>query len=223
MGNTYGYIRVSTQEQSSSIDCQRSTIMKYCDLKGIELPEIIVDEGVSGTIPMEDRPNGKVLHGARDTTIIVTKLDRLFRSVSDYVKNVELWTKRDTYLVILDMGGGILDTSSPFGKCMLHMLVSFAQFERDMIGERVKAVLANKRANGQRVMRYAPYGSRIEGTQLVAEPAQQQVIKEIKLMAEAEYTPRMIVDELVRRKVPSARGGPENWTLKTVKNICGRS
>ena len=95
----YGYIRVSSVEQTkgTSLTEQHRQIEAYAILKEIELLGVLVDPAIKGEVPIHHRPNGKILveainNGAIDC-VVVTKLDRAFRSASDCLVTVEAWEK----------------------------------------------------------------------------------------------------------------------------------
>jgi DNA invertase Pin-like site-specific DNA recombinase len=89
MQDALGYIRVSSEEQADSglgLEAQRQPIAAYCDLKGLRLVEVFEDPGISGGKPLASRPAGSQLLAAankRKALVIVSKLDRLIRSVAD--------------------------------------------------------------------------------------------------------------------------------------------
>jgi putative DNA-invertase from lambdoid prophage Rac len=108
----YGYCRVSTTRQASegeSLDVQRRQIEGYALMQGLAVDEIIVEEGVSGSIPVVERPAGGALFAKleRDDAIISPKLDRLFRSALDALQVVEDLRRRGVALHLLDLGGDI--------------------------------------------------------------------------------------------------------------------
>jgi DNA invertase Pin-like site-specific DNA recombinase len=77
--------------------------------------------------------------------LVVSKLDRLSRSLLDFAGLMERARKRGWSLVALDLG---VDTSTPSGEMMASVLATFAQFERRLIGQRTKDALAIKRSQG---------------------------------------------------------------------------
>src|SRR3954466_11099781 len=90
----YGYARVSTAEQAdegSSLDSQRQQIMGYCMMKGWQVADFFVEAGVSGSIPLAERPEGlRLLQSLRTGDVIVTaKLDRAFRSAADALEQLK--------------------------------------------------------------------------------------------------------------------------------------
>jgi DNA invertase Pin-like site-specific DNA recombinase len=145
-----GYVRVSTGEQATSglgLEHQRQAIAEAARLRDVELVEIFEDAGLSGS--SLDRPGltaalETLTTGAADG-LIVAKLDRLSRSLLDFAGLMDRSRREGWSLVALDLG---VDTSSPQGELMASVLATFAQFERRLIGERTKAALQVKRAQG---------------------------------------------------------------------------
>lgn len=138
---TYAYLRVSTDQQDHGVDAQRATIIK----------SVVVDEW------FEERASGKNTTGrpvftelldrvcAEQATLVVSKLDRLGRSVIDVLSVFERFKQCGAAIKVIDMG---IDTSTPAGKMMLTVLAAFAEFERDMIRQRTKEGLAAAKAKG---------------------------------------------------------------------------
>lgn len=145
----YGYIRVSTSDQDNSLEVQEKRIKEYCLFKHLDLIEIIVDENISGFKQLDKRPGGNKLNSLiqGNTKIIVTiKPDRLFRNTVDAITTVDTWNSQNIVLHIVDMGGATIDTTSATGKMIFTVLIAFSQFERDITGERTKAILNNKKS-----------------------------------------------------------------------------
>lgn len=128
----YAYARVSTRKQSRDGNGLEDQISK---LRSAGYDELVVDE-FSGAITK--RPNFErlleKLHAG--DSLIVTKLDRLARSTSEGSKLISDLLSRGVAVHILNMG--LLD-NTPTGKLITHILLAFAEFERDMIIERTQA------------------------------------------------------------------------------------
>lgn len=143
------YIRVSTHEQSTEL--QKRDIEAYSVKEGLAL-SWYSDEGVSGTTNqrpdltrlMEDVRSGKV------TTLIVWKMDRLFRSLKDLIDTLQELDKMGCVFISLKDN---IDLSTPTGRLMMHLLGAFAEFEASLIRERVRAGLANAKAKGKKLGR----------------------------------------------------------------------
>jgi DNA invertase Pin-like site-specific DNA recombinase len=102
----YGYCRVSTARQASegeSLEVQRRQIEGYALMHGLTLDEIVVEEGVSGAIPVIERAAGGALFAklAQGDAIVAPKLDRLFRSALDALTVVEDLRKRGVGCICL--------------------------------------------------------------------------------------------------------------------------
>lgn len=138
---TYAYLRVSTEDQDHGVDAQRAAIDRV----------LKIDEW------FEERASGKSMDGRpvltalvdrvcdEKATLVVSKLDRLSRSVLDVLTIHERLKVCGASIKMLDMG---IDTSTPVGEMMLTTIAGFAQYERRMIGERTKAGLAAARDKG---------------------------------------------------------------------------
>lgn len=83
-------------------------------------------------------------------TLVVSKLDRLSRSLVQFAELMERSRRKGWSLVALDLG---VDTSTPAGEMMASVLASFAQYERRLIGQRTRDALAVKREQGVRLGR----------------------------------------------------------------------
>lgn len=161
----YGYARVSTDKQQNSLSSQEKAFRQYFDsMKDTDLiPDdagyggTYADEDVSGGIPIMDRPAGGelFLRLRQGDAIIVTHLDRAFRSVVDAVQTLDMLLERDNNLIIISLG---LDFSKPWGKMIYQVLACFAEFERSMIGMRVKESIAIRKEAGKPFCAFAPIG-----------------------------------------------------------------
>src|ERR1017187_8216447 len=85
----------------------------------------------------------------RGGTLIVTKPDRLARSTTDLMRNVEDLDRRAVGLIMLSMGGQRIDSRSPTGKLMITMLGAIAEFERGLLLERQREGVAKAKADGK--------------------------------------------------------------------------
>jgi len=140
------YSRCSTSEQS--VDGQLEALRAYTTARGWR-PTEYVDHGVSGA--RERRPGLDALLQAvrrRQVDVVVcTKLDRLARSVRHLVALGEEFRALGVELVVLDQA---VDTTTSGGRALFGMLAVFAEFERDLIRERVIAGIRRAQAQGRR-------------------------------------------------------------------------
>ncbi len=135
-----GYARVSTAEQdvSSQLEALRAL--------GVTADHIHVDHGLTGTT--RARPGlEKALAAVREgDELVVTKLDRLARSIRDAKDIADELAARG---VTLRLGASAYDPSDPMGKMMFNMLATFAEFEADLIKARTREGMAVAKAKGR--------------------------------------------------------------------------
>src|SRR5580700_6294332 len=146
------YLRVSTGSQN--VENQRRELQEVADRAGWEVVAVYQDEGISGTTGRDRRPQFDAM--LKDATrrkfdmIAAWSLDRLGRSLQDLVAFLSELRASGTDLFLHKQA---LDTSTAAGKAMFGMVSVFAEFEADIIKERVKAGLARARAEGKRLGR----------------------------------------------------------------------
>lgn len=176
----FGYARVSTLDQASngdSLETQRAKILGYCMMNALQEPEIFVEAGVSGSIPLADRPQGKRLleASAAGDIIITPKLDRMFRNASDALGTLEELKAQGTGLVMLDLGGDV--TSNGISKLVFTILSAVAENERDRIRERIREVKRHLASQGVYGGGKVPFGYDVLDKHLVENPKQQKTLK----------------------------------------------
>jgi DNA invertase Pin-like site-specific DNA recombinase len=140
MGKVYGYGRVSTKNQDLTL--QVEALLKY----GVEAEHVYTDK-ITGA-NMERQSLKELLSIVQEgDLIIVKKLDRLGRSVSQVTNLIEELTEKGIFVKSIDDN---VDTSnsSPMAKAMLQLLAMFSEMERNFIVERTKPAIENARANG---------------------------------------------------------------------------
>lgn len=157
MGKLYGYVRVSTDMQEASAEAQQDTLLRYAAGIGQSLDALYVDQDVSGSVPLRDRPAGKKLWDKleRGDTVIVTTQDRGFRSFEDVVHTFFAWKHAGIRLHILDFP---VDLTTDEGEMWFMQKAVFAAYEKKMIGKRTKAAFDHRRRNGQPYGPTRPYG-----------------------------------------------------------------
>jgi DNA invertase Pin-like site-specific DNA recombinase len=134
-----GYARTSTRDQKAGLEAQLR------DLEKIGCNKIFVEElsSVAATRPQLEA----ALEWVRaDDILVVTKLDRLARSVADLVAITGTLKRKGVALRILSMN---LDTGTPTGKLMVNLLGSIAEFERELMLERQREGIAKAKADGK--------------------------------------------------------------------------
>jgi site-specific DNA recombinase len=214
------YLRVSTEEQRErqSIATQRDFAERYCALHGLTVSRVYADDGVTGTMPLDRRPEGsQVLRDARLKNfdqLLVYKLDRLGR---DTRLTLDAVAELEKYGVRIRSMTEEFDTRSATGRLMLTMLSGFAAHERDIIRERSVAGTNRVAQAGAWLGGIVPFGYRKVGEQGNAriEPSEEpipcvgiseaEVIRTIFRMAAVERKSCFAIsDYLNRTGVPCA-------------------
>lgn len=151
-GTAVAYLRVSTAEQSDSglgLDAQRRTIEAHARAKGVTIVDWFTDAGVSGGTAPSKRPAMRgalaALADRKAETLLAAKLDRISRSLADAVDLDRSSAKQGWRIATADQ---MVDTTTPAGRAAMNMLRVFSEFERDMISQRTREALAEKRAQG---------------------------------------------------------------------------
>jgi putative DNA-invertase from lambdoid prophage Rac len=199
----WGYVRVSTQmqvDEGESLTTQERQVRAYAELHGMRLDGVFVEKGVSGSLPLNDRPQGaRLLAGMKPGDAIITpKLDRMFRSALDALGVMGGMRERGIALHMIDLGGDV--TGNGVAKLVFTVLAAVAEAERDRIRERITDVKRDQKARGRYLGGSAPFGYRIgnDGT-LMPDEAQQAAIREaIELKAQG-VSIRGIADLLKRK------------------------
>jgi putative DNA-invertase from lambdoid prophage Rac len=162
----FGYCRVSTAEQANgglSLETQRQQITGYAMMKGWSVAEFFVEAGVSGSMPLADRPEGQRLLSSLQLgdVVITAKLDRAFRSAADALGTLEQLKEDKIALHMIDLGGDV--TGNGISKLVFTILSAVAENERDRIRERVRD--AKRHRASQRLFNGGkrPFGFDIEG------------------------------------------------------------
>jgi DNA invertase Pin-like site-specific DNA recombinase len=141
------YLRVSTTDQTT--DNQERELRAAAERIGHEIVEVYQDQGISGAKGRDKRPAFDKLHRdaarRRFDIVMAWSVDRLGRSLQDLVVFLSELRALKIELFLNQQG---LDTTTPAGKAMFQMLGVFAEFERSIIQERVRAGMARAKERG---------------------------------------------------------------------------
>ncbi|CUH89951.1 DNA-invertase hin [Phaeobacter sp. CECT 5382] len=135
-----GYARTSTLDQSAGLEAQER------DLGGAGCEKVYTEQVSSVDVKARTQLEAALDYVREGDTLVVTKLDRLARSVSHLLEVLKSLTDKGAALRILDMG---IDTSTPTGKLMLTVLGGVAEFERAIMLERQREGIAKAKAAGK--------------------------------------------------------------------------
>ena len=180
------YTRKSSDEgldqAFNSLDAQREACAAYILSQASEgwtaLPEIYDDGGISGGTlerPALKRLLADVAAGRIDI-IVVYKVDRLSRSLFDFAKLVELFEKAGTSFVSVTQS---FNTTTSMGRLTLNMLLSFAQFEREVTAERIRDKIAASKAKGMWMGGTPPLGYEPDGRSLKIVEDHARIVRDI--------------------------------------------
>jgi DNA invertase Pin-like site-specific DNA recombinase len=197
------YTRKSTEEgleqDFNSLDAQREACAAYILSQRHEgwtlVPDPYDDGGYSGG--NMDRPAMKALlaevAAGRIDVIVVYKVDRLTRSLSDFARIVDVLDEAEASFVSVTQS---FNTTTSMGRLTLNVLLSFAQFEREVTGERIRDKIAASKAKGMWMGGPIPLGYRLEERKIIIEPGEAELIRHIFSRYLALGSGRLVVAEL---------------------------
>ena len=141
-------------------------------------------------------------------TIVVYKVDRLTRSLTDFAKMVEAFDQKGVSFVSVTQQ---FNTTTSMGRLTLNVLLSFAQFEREVTGERIRDKIAASKKKGMWMGGLVPLGYDLKGRQLVVNPKEAKIVQEIfaeylRLGSVAELK-RYLDQRRIRTKARTSAGG----------------
>src|SRR5215207_8267703 len=205
------YTRKSSEEgleqEFNSLDAQREACEAYIASQKPEgwmlVPDRYDDGGVSGATL--ERPALKRLladiEARRIDMVVVYKIDRLSRSLMDFAKLVEVFERNTVTFVSITQS---FNTTTSMGRLTLNMLLSFAQFEREVIGERIRDKVAASRKRGIWMGGWAPFGYVVKDRKLIVNKADAKLVRSIfqrfLKVGSATTLARQLIAENIRNK-----------------------
>ncbi len=199
------YTRKSTEDgleqEFNSLDAQYEACSAYIVSQRHEgwtlLPERYDDGGFSGgTI---ERPGLRQLladvAAGKIDIILIYKIDRLTRSLSDFARIVDVLDKAGASFVSVTQS---FNTTTSMGRLTLNMLLSFAQFEREVTGERIRDKIAASKRKGLWMGGPVPLGYEVRDRKLIANEAEADLVRHIMHRYVALNSVRELIDELTR-------------------------
>jgi DNA invertase Pin-like site-specific DNA recombinase len=201
-----GYVRVSTDEQSLSVDAQWQALERWYQAHQSPLMAVYTDVGVSGGTPLEKRPGLLSALNAltRGRVLLVVRRDRLARDTLTAAMCEKIAQKIGaSIMTVTGEGSG----EGPEAQLMRTILDAFAQYEKARIALRTKAGLARKRERGER-LGMVPYGWQLaaDGVHLADHASEQAVIATVRALRASGLSYRAIADELNRRGLVNRAG-----------------
>ena len=204
---TWYYGRVSTDHQENSSENQRQLFEGMAAEDGGDY-KIIVDDDVSGSMPLKERPGGKALwDGMRGgDTVVVARLDRGWRSTVDALRSLAVMQRIGVRLRILDLP---TDLATDEGELLYTFLAGAAQYESRLRSRRIKDVFSYRRRNGLPVGRERPFGWIRAGDKFKVLQAERDIADRMQAMRDGGMSYEKIgwrlASEDVRR--PTAKAG----------------
>ncbi len=180
------YTRKSSEEglemEFNSLDAQRDACSAYIASQRsegwVELAEHYDDGGISGATL--ERPGLKRLlsdiEERRVDVVVVYKIDRLSRALMDFAKLIDVFDRNDVTFVSVTQA---FNTTTSMGRLTLNILLSFAQFEREVIGERIRDKFAASRKRGMWMGGYVPLGYAVRDRKLVINEPEAAIVRMI--------------------------------------------
>ena len=217
MRKVYGYIRVSTNNQvenGMSLKEQQRQVELYGEVNKMKVDTIFTERGVSASVELRKRPRGAVLlEVVKDGDVIIcSKLDRMFRSCLDGLTVLRDLKKRDVELHFIDLGGNT--TTNGIGHLMFTIMSSFAEMERNRLGERIRGTKQLKNQEDVFLGGKVGFGYNLEQhgdkQYLVEDKDQQKVIKKMKKLKKEGLSYRKISDDLKKDGVVISHVGISN-------------
>jgi DNA invertase Pin-like site-specific DNA recombinase len=203
------YLRVSTVEQAQDghgLKAQERQVREAISQRGWQLEALYRDEGQTGKHLDRRGLMAALTHLGQADVLVVSKLDRLTRSVIDFATLLDWFDRSGRALVALDLG---MDTSSPAGKMIAQILAVLAEWERDMISQRTREGLSAARlAARERGERFG-HPSLVDALELA------ERVRGLRLEGR---TFRQICDVLNEDRVPTLRGGRE-WRPSSLQSL----
>ena len=211
------YIRVSTNQQADqghSLLAQQEKVTAYASLYDLDIVDYVIETGSAKNLNREGLQGAldQIKSGKADALIVV-KLDRLTRSVSDLGYLVDSYFSKAGLLSVSEQ----IDTRSASGRLVLNVLASVSQWEREVIGERTRAVKQSMKANGLYNGGIVPYGKSLENGLLVNNPQEQAIISRAKALRSKGYTLRAIATMFSQEGLRTRKD--TNFTHSLVANM----
>jgi len=209
MKRVFGYVRVSTADQGASglsLEAQRTKILAYALLHGLEVVGIVSEEASAGDLrhrPLFQDVITRIMQGEADG-LVIHKLDRAFRSVRDALAVSDRLNRRGKVLYSITES---LATDTALGKFFFTLMASLAELERGLISERTAIALAQKKKRGEALGGMLPYGFSKDGAGMLVENSEEQNnIAVMRRMRQTGVSFRRLPEALADRGILNRKG-----------------
>jgi len=209
------YTRKSSEEgleqEFNSLDAQREACEAYVASQRAEgwllVPDRYDDGGISGATL--ERPALKRLladiEAHKVDVVVVYKIDRLSRALMDFAKLVEVFDRNNVTFVSITQS---FNTTTSMGRLTLNILLSFAQFEREVIGERIRDKFAASRRKGIWMGGWPPLGYDIKDRKLVVNEQEAKLLRSIFTRFARGTPPQQLIELLAKEGTLNKQGKP---------------
>jgi DNA invertase Pin-like site-specific DNA recombinase len=208
------------QQEFNSLQAQREACEAFITSQRHEgwvcLPACYDDGGFSGATvgrPALQRLLADIAAGRVDT-VVVYKIDRLTRSLADFAKIVEILDARSASFVSVTQQ---FNTTTSMGRLTLNVLLSFAQFEREVIGERIRDKIAASKQKGMWMGGVPPLGYRVEDHRLSVIDSEAEIVRAIFHRYAELGSVRLLKEKLEAQDIKS-----KSWTSASGRHIGGK-
>ena len=215
------YTRVSTDGQAevefNSCDSQEIRIRSYISSQeGMEIFKVYSDQGYSGSNlnrPFLMELIKDIKEGQIDA-VIAYKIDRLTRSPRDFYQLIEIL---DGYNVSFISVTEHFDTSTPSGRLLRNIMLTFGQFERELISERIRDKMFERAKKGMWNCGYSPFGYMRESKKLVIKQDEAKIVKSMYEIYSASGSTAEVYHKLKDQGVCDRKGRP--FSIETIAKI----
>lgn len=212
------YLRNSRLTQENSIETQTKMMTDYCNLHDIQVDEIVVDEGISGSIEkinhrLEYQKIIKRIKNNEIDKLIVMSISRWCRNLGETYKSVKLMNETNTKFISLKEN---IDTSTHFGIFTLNILSSLYEMELEICKERVRDTLQVKKENNKRYCK-SVFGFDVVGDDLVENMKEKRLLNKMIKLRKTGYSFGDIQKYLKRNRHKTKSNC--NWTRENVYSV----
>jgi DNA invertase Pin-like site-specific DNA recombinase len=231
--STYAYTRVSTMDQADSglgLSDQEEKIRSYAKMRDLQIDRLFVDNGISGTVPIADRPAGGEMVALlkRGDAVIFVRIDRGFRDAGDALSTLRSWDKKGITAHIVDLNGMSIDISTAMGRVMVGILACFAEWQVNSIRDNTRSALRVKIKRMEKTGGRVPYGFKcfMDSTgerkvkKLIPDEDEQKVIDLIKDLRRSGKTPVQVAQILNDHRIRPREA--HLWAPNTISKILSR-
>lgn len=222
----YGYGRHSTNKQELTREVQEHRTYQHWEKnlkdKGIAWGGFLYDPATSAKTPFSEREAGRqvFLAALPGDHVVVTKMDRAFRSLRDGINSMEQWHERGVTFHTLDLQ---VDTSTPLGRFFRQILLAVAELEREFARQRTQDVVEACKRNGRPYSKACPAGWKVVGNRgdrrFKVDTDERKVIDEMAMRHRmGESMESLAYWSVTQKEMPAKRGFPSRHQVKWAIN-----